>query len=59
MFNISMVVPGSLFVKTSLLSFISYSVEKAFDGLRPWVFGLLNIFPLVPESHFHTMCKIW
>ena len=28
----------------SLMSFISYSVEKAFYGLRPWVLGLLNIF---------------
>ena len=38
----------------------SYSVKRAFYGLRPWVFGLLNIFhPLVPASHFHTMCKIW
>ena len=32
--------------------------RKAFYGLRPWVFGLPNI-PLVPASHFHTMCKIW
>ena len=44
-----------LVLENSLLSFISYSVEKAFYGLRPWVFGLLNIFPpLVPASHFHT-----
>ena len=31
--------------QTILLSFISYSVEKAFYGLRPVVFGLLNTFP--------------
>ena len=33
------------FWRTLLLSFISYSVEKAFYRLRPVVFGLLNIFP--------------
>ena len=31
--------------RISFLSFISYSVEKAFYGLRPWVIGLLNIPP--------------
>ena len=34
-----------LVLENSLLSLISYSVEKAFLGLRPWIFGLLNIFP--------------
>ena len=34
----------------SLLSFISYSVEKVFYGLRPWVFGLLNISPLCQRA---------
>ena len=33
------------FKRLVLENFISYSVEKAFYGLRPWVFGLLNIFP--------------
>ena len=33
------------FRRTSLLSFISKSAEKAFNGLRPWGFGLLNISP--------------
>ena len=34
--------------------------RKAYYGLGPWAFGLLNNFPpLVPTSHFHTMCKIW
>ena len=51
---------GGWFLRTSLLSLISYLVEKAFYRLRPWVLGLLNIFPpLVPASHFNTMCKIW
>ena len=33
------------FRRLVLEDFISYSVEKAFYGLRSWVFGLLNIFP--------------
>ena len=38
-------------LRTLLLSLISYLVEKAFYGLRPWVLGLLNIFPPPPEPH--------
>ena len=48
----------SLFLENFITVFNSYSVEKALYGLRPWVFGLLNIIP-PPPSHFHTMCKIW
>ena len=32
------------------MSLISYLVEKGFYGLRPWVFGLLNIFPPVCQQ---------
>ena len=50
-----------LVLENFLLPFISFSVENAFYGLRPRIWGLLNISPplLVPASDFHTMCKIW
>ena len=34
-----------LVVENFITVYISYSVEKAFYGLSPWVFGLLNISP--------------
>ena len=38
------------------MSLISYSVEKAFYGLRPWVVGLLNIFPPVCQQATSIQC---
>ena len=47
---------GGWFKRTLLLSLISYSFEKAFYGLRPWIFGLLNIFPPLCQQATSIQC---